>query len=76
MSKEQIDIAVLKEQICENKKDISVVDAKGERILTNHLPHIQDKVDKINIRLAWIGGAIAVISFIMPFIAPFIIKNF
>ena len=45
MSQEQIDIAVLKEQISENKKDIGSVDAKVEKIMTNHLPHIQAAIN-------------------------------
>lgn len=59
-SKQTIDIAVLKEQVCEVRGDITT-------ILNNHLPHIQaaleenqKSISNINVKLATWSGAIVV----------------
>jgi hypothetical protein len=42
--------------------------------MTNHLPHIQDKVDKIEDKLALWSGAIIIIGIIAPYILEKILK--
>lgn len=70
------------EQEQQNAVDIARLDErvgglneKVDTILTNHLPHIQksignleDKHDKTNEKLSFWGGALAVISFLIPII--------
>jgi hypothetical protein len=55
----------------EQYKDMS---EKVDKIMTNHLPHIQDKVDKIEDKLALWSGAIIIIGIIAPYILEKILK--
>ncbi|MFA5365418.1 MAG: hypothetical protein WC325_09595 [Candidatus Bathyarchaeia archaeon] len=55
----------------EQYKDMS---EKVDKIMTNHLPHIQEKVDKIENKLAIWSGAIIIIGIIAPYILEKILK--
>lgn len=50
------------------------LEEKIDKIMTNHLPHIQDKVDKIEDKLALWSGAIIIIGIIAPYILEKILK--
>ena len=63
-----VDIAKLQVQV-------GTVDARLEKIETNHLPHLQAGIDRVEekqdqhgLRLAYWGGGIAVLTFIVPII--------
>lgn len=63
MSKNEpkIDIAVLKTQVQDLRDSVN-------KIETNHLPHIQNRLDKIENKMAYYAGALAVLSVILKFI--------
>jgi Mg2+ and Co2+ transporter CorA len=44
---------------------LSVIEKNTNRILENHLPHIQAGINKINIRLAYYGGGIVIIGWLL-----------
>lgn len=46
----------------------------SEAIMTNHIPHIQARLDLIDNKLSRWGGVIAVLAAAAPFIADFILK--
>lgn len=47
----KLDIAVLKEKVDQHDEFI-------DKILNNHLPHIQARLTKIEVKMAWYAGAI------------------
>lgn len=53
-TKQKIDIAVLHERV-------ERIDAAVDKILTNHLPHLEEKVDAIERKMAYYAGAVAVL---------------
>lgn len=66
------DIAVLDTKVKGLDEKIDTVDSKVEKIMTNHLPHIQRELVKVRITIAWasgaVVGAITLIETIMKFI--------
>lgn len=76
---QKIQLALHEERIANLSTDVKL-------ILTNHLPHIQEAIEKgaektderfnsIERKLAYWGGAIAVIIIIAQLIIPLILKN-
>ena len=51
----KIDIAVLKEKVDQHDEFI-------DKILNNHLPHIQKRLNSIEVKMAWYAGAIVVMG--------------
>lgn len=54
MPNEKVEIAVLQTEMRSVKEDIST-------IMTNHLPHLQSRLDSIERKLAYYAGGIVVI---------------
>ena len=52
--KQKVDIAVLQEQV-------KALDEKIEMILSNHLPHLEERLRGIELKLAYYAGGIVVL---------------
>ena len=52
------------------------VEVKVDKILDNHLPHIQAKVDSVHDRQMYWGGAIAILIFLSPLVWKVLDKFF
>lgn len=63
----EVDIAVLKSQVKELQNSV-------DRILNNHLPHLQDKLDKIETKIAYYSGGLAVLTIVVPIIINLLFK--
>ncbi len=64
---EKIDIAVLKTQVKELQTSV-------DKILDNHLPHIQDRLDTIDNRQAKYAGGLAVLTVVIPILINIFFK--
>ena len=65
----------------ENKLKIAVLEEKHnnlegkvDKILDNHLPHIQDKLDSVENKQNYWGGAIAILTILLPIIYNYLLK--
>lgn len=59
------DIAVLQTQVQE-------VGEKVDKIIDNHLPHLQADVDKIRLQMAYYIGGFAALGFILQIVLKFV----
>jgi tetrahydromethanopterin S-methyltransferase subunit G len=53
------------ERLTKVETRVDNIDENVEKILNNHLPHIQAGINKINIRLAYYGGGIVIIGWLL-----------
>ena len=63
---DSINIAVLQEKVNEMNKFI-------DDIHKNHLPHIYSRLNKIDTRMAYYAGGLAVLMVLLQFIVPMLI---
>lgn len=63
----KINVAVLQEQVRR-------IDENVEKILSNHLPHIQGEIDSIRVQMAYYAGGIATVTVIASYIINMITK--
>lgn len=61
-------------QLAVHSEQIKTLGKNVETIMTNHLPHIQDAVDKLERKLAYWAGAIAVVVVAAQFLIPKLIN--
>ena len=62
-------------QLAVHTEQIRVLGNNVETIMTNHLPHIQESVNKVDKKLAYWGGALAVIVVVAQFLVPLFLKR-
>lgn len=65
-------IAKLEEKSCNLEKQMEKLDDKIEKIMTNHLPHIQEGVERIEKQFAYYAGGGAAILLVIEVIAKII----
>jgi hypothetical protein len=68
MSNESERVAILEEKYVGVSKQMDKMDEKIEKIMSNHLPHLQDGMNRIENKLAYYAGGFAVLFTIVEIV--------
>lgn len=61
-------------QAKENERRFNALDNNVEKIMSNHIPHLQAEIDRLKTNIAYYVGALAAVGFLLQLVIAFLRK--